>query len=175
MELEGSFQSLDPNSTLREISTLPRIRICRFKEWRFPNRHAHELPMDLGKPLFIGFPWAAAIRRSQLLEARCAISIPQIPMRGSIEDWISALGHPTTGESKWRRGWDSNPRNLSALQFSRLAQSTTLPPLRYVACARDMPVLVPGFKQNPRCRPGICGSALRIPFWECGDHSNALR
>ena len=30
-----------------------------------------------------------------------------------------------------RRGWDSNPRNLSALQFSRLAQSTTLPPLRY--------------------------------------------
>ncbi len=30
---------------------------------------------------------------------------------------------------RWRRGWDSNPRNLSALQFSRLAQSTTLPPL----------------------------------------------
>jgi hypothetical protein len=30
---------------------------------------------------------------------------------------------------KWRRGWDSNPRDLAALRFSRPAQSTTLPPL----------------------------------------------
>ena len=30
----------------------------------------------------------------------------------------------------WRRRWDSNPRNLSALRFSRPAQSTTLPPLQ---------------------------------------------
>ena len=31
----------------------------------------------------------------------------------------------------WRRRWDSNPRNLAALRFSRPAQSTTLPPLLY--------------------------------------------
>ena len=30
----------------------------------------------------------------------------------------------------WRRRWDSNPRNLAALRFSRPAQSTTLPPLQ---------------------------------------------
>lgn len=32
---------------------------------------------------------------------------------------------------KWRRGWDSNPRSVSRLRFSRPAQSTTLPPLRW--------------------------------------------
>ena len=31
---------------------------------------------------------------------------------------------------RWRRRWDSNPRSLSALRFSRPAQSTTLPPLQ---------------------------------------------
>src|SRR5690606_30184917 len=30
---------------------------------------------------------------------------------------------------RWRRGWDSNPRTLSGLRFSRPARSTTLPPL----------------------------------------------
>lgn len=40
-----------------------------------------------------------------------------------------ACRRPEAVAAAWRRGWDSNPRNLSALQFSRLAQSTTLPPL----------------------------------------------
>ena len=29
----------------------------------------------------------------------------------------------------WRRRWDSNPRTLAGLRFSRPAQSTALPPL----------------------------------------------
>ena len=37
------------------------------------------------------------------------------------------------GPPAWRRGWDSNPRNLAALRFSRPAQSTTLPPLQFTA------------------------------------------
>ena len=40
----------------------------------------------------------------------------------------------TGGEGEWRRGWDSNPRCLSARRFSRPVPSTTRPPLRGRAC-----------------------------------------
>ena len=37
----------------------------------------------------------------------------------------------------WRRGWDSNPRNLAVQRFSRPPQSTTLPPLHGASKRRD--------------------------------------
>src|SRR5438552_14868372 len=34
---------------------------------------------------------------------------------------------------RWRRGWDSNPRELALCRFSRPVPSTTRPPLQFVA------------------------------------------
>ena len=47
---------------------------------------------------------------------------------------------------KWRRGWDSNPRDLAAHLISSQARSTTLPPLRMRAAERRPPT--PKRKQN---------------------------
>ena len=38
--------------------------------------------------------------------------------------------HRGARRSSWRRGWDSNPRSLATLRFSRAPPSTARPPLR---------------------------------------------
>ena len=55
---------------------------------------------------------------------------------------------PASGGRLWRRGWDSNPRNLAALRFSRPARSTTLPPLRLPEGCMGMTSAFRRFKQT---------------------------
>src|SRR5258708_6070340 len=45
-------------------------------------------------------------------------------------DFRNVLPPPTSDHLEWRREWDSNPRTLAGLRFSRPVQSTTLPSLR---------------------------------------------
>lgn len=59
---------------------------------------------------------------------------------------LAAAASLRPGMRSWRRGWDSNPRNLAALRFSRPARSTTLPPLRGAWCAAD------SLRERGRCK-----------------------
>src|SRR5688500_5098024 len=57
----------------------------------------------------------------------------------------------------WRRGWDSNPRHLAVLRFSRPVPSTTRPPLRRynstLAAARGA---APRFPERDRSMRRMC-------------------
>ena len=44
--------------------------------------------------------------------------------------------------TSWRRGWDSNPRDLAALRFSRPTRSTTLPPLQVTYCLNHVALVI---------------------------------
>ena len=71
-------------------------------------------------------------RRAALLQPLCGLRIE--PVRTPPNFKLRTLNHKhifrSAAQKNWRRGRDSNPRNLSAQRFSRPPQSTTLPPLR---------------------------------------------
>ena len=48
--------------------------------------------------------------------------------KGLVQTGATKAGR--TGDSAWRRGWDSNPRSLSGQRFSRPSDSAALAPLR---------------------------------------------
>ena len=57
---------------------------------------------------------------------------PRMPARrAQTRRWGSHVATPVKASvARWRRGWDSNPRSLSTLRFSRAPPSTARPPLR---------------------------------------------
>ena len=67
--------------------------------------------------------------------------------------------------SRWRRGWDSNPRSLSTQRFSRAPPSTARPPLRRLKDSRWIRHGASGC-QGPQSGnlPGSPGSPSRPPY-----------
>ena len=78
----------------------------------------------------------ARIGRRALAEAErgpaAGLDDPRMPARrAQTRRWGSHVATPVKASvARWRRGWDSNPRSLSTLRFSRAPPSTARPPLR---------------------------------------------
>ncbi len=68
------------------------------------------------------------------------------------------LGENNGFHAEWRRGWDSNPRTLAGLRFSRPARSTTLPPLRHAMRERETSKTLGGGNHSS-LPPALTGSA----------------
>src|SRR5437868_1360002 len=64
--------------------------------------------------------------------------------------------HPSLYVTIWRKGWDSNPRALSGLLFSRQAHSTTMRPFRTTYERSGIKILYPlatlSSRQGPEWR-----------------------
>src|SRR6266849_3918489 len=92
------------------------------------------MPVRLGLAEGVGLSKAALWLWSQTFAFDpCAIAPRQsngvrILISCERQEVVNALNRPH--DRIWRRGWDSNPRGLSAFRFSRPARSTALPPLR---------------------------------------------
>ena len=80
--------------------------------------------------------WEARIGRGTFAEAErgpaAGLDDPRMPARrAQTRRWGSHVATPVKASvARWRRGWDSNPRSLSTLRFSRAPPSTARPPLR---------------------------------------------
>ena len=85
--------------------------------------------------------------------ARCDLAV-RIPLLARWCSTVGTLSQPVI--LFWRRGRDSNPRDLSARRFSRPLHSTTLPPLR--RWRYDTPLqhfLCPRVKSGPPAWPMV--------------------
>ena len=123
-------------------------------------------------------PEHGTARVSTIRECR---HVPHRPGGGPVHAF-GPRGDPLTRGSRWRRGWDSNPRSLSTLRFSRAPPSTARPPLR----AQDTrpPTAVrfraasgtsPRPSRTPRRACGVLAKGRQLDDHERGTGSHPVR